>query len=138
MMFLFFFSSRRRHTRCALVTGVQTCALPILVGVSLSLSAAMMIPPMIAATARTAMIQLEPPSRPFFFETAEVERAPSNAVAAATGAAIIEVAARETAALVSRFIIFSIHWYFTYFRLARRMFPRPSSALTSLGDRKSV
>src|SRR3546814_10551434 len=29
---VFFFSSRRRHTRCALVTGVQTCALPILVG----------------------------------------------------------------------------------------------------------
>src|SRR3546814_5046007 len=28
-IFLFFFSSRRRHTRCALVTGVQTCALPI-------------------------------------------------------------------------------------------------------------
>src|SRR3546814_6234931 len=28
-MLLFFFSSRRRHTRCALVTGVQTCALPI-------------------------------------------------------------------------------------------------------------
>src|SRR3546814_13216249 len=28
-MNLFFFSSRRRHTRCALVTGVQTCALPI-------------------------------------------------------------------------------------------------------------
>src|SRR3546814_7325530 len=28
-VFLFFFSSRRRHTRCALVTGVQTCALPI-------------------------------------------------------------------------------------------------------------
>src|SRR3546814_9345918 len=27
---MFFFSSRRRHTRCALVTGVQTCALPIL------------------------------------------------------------------------------------------------------------
>src|SRR3546814_10200651 len=29
MFFVFFFSSRRRHTRCALVTGVQTCALPI-------------------------------------------------------------------------------------------------------------
>src|SRR3546814_11405947 len=29
---LFFFSSRRRHTRCALVTGVQTCALPIFRG----------------------------------------------------------------------------------------------------------
>src|SRR3546814_11427651 len=30
-MYCFFFSSRRRHTRCALVTGVQTCALPICV-----------------------------------------------------------------------------------------------------------
>src|SRR3546814_12446577 len=29
MVVIFFFSSRRRHTRCALVTGVQTCALPI-------------------------------------------------------------------------------------------------------------
>src|SRR3546814_1531720 len=29
LSFSFFFSSRRRHTRCALVTGVQTCALPI-------------------------------------------------------------------------------------------------------------
>src|SRR3546814_2424047 len=29
MSFFLFFSSRRRHTRCALVTGVQTCALPI-------------------------------------------------------------------------------------------------------------
>src|SRR3546814_17670389 len=29
MEVFFFFSSRRRHTRCALVTGVQTCALPI-------------------------------------------------------------------------------------------------------------
>src|SRR3546814_5264728 len=28
-MVFFFFSSRRRHTRCALVTGVQTCALPL-------------------------------------------------------------------------------------------------------------
>src|SRR3546814_4635514 len=28
-MTFIFFSSRRRHTRCALVTGVQTCALPI-------------------------------------------------------------------------------------------------------------
>src|SRR3546814_3561119 len=27
---MFFLSSRKRHTRCALVTGVQTCALPIL------------------------------------------------------------------------------------------------------------
>src|SRR3546814_6638054 len=28
-IWFFFFASRRRHTRCALVTGVQTCALPI-------------------------------------------------------------------------------------------------------------
>src|SRR3546814_7202702 len=33
---LFFFSSRRRHTRCALVTGVQTCALPISFGPGLA------------------------------------------------------------------------------------------------------
>src|SRR3546814_8593112 len=29
LLYVVFFSSRRRHTRCALVTGVQTCALPI-------------------------------------------------------------------------------------------------------------
>src|SRR3546814_9539640 len=29
--FFLFVSSRRRHTRCALVTGVQTCALPIFI-----------------------------------------------------------------------------------------------------------
>src|SRR3546814_1189480 len=29
LIVLFFCSSRRRHTICALVTGVQTCALPI-------------------------------------------------------------------------------------------------------------
>src|SRR3546814_1902741 len=29
VVLVFCFSSRRRHTRCALVTGVQTCALPI-------------------------------------------------------------------------------------------------------------
>src|SRR3546814_9319227 len=28
-VYVFFFSGRRRHTRCALVTVVQTCALPI-------------------------------------------------------------------------------------------------------------
>src|SRR3546814_299170 len=34
MWFVCFFSSRRRHTRCALVTGVQTCALPICVNLN--------------------------------------------------------------------------------------------------------
>src|SRR3546814_3559183 len=32
------FSSRRRHTRCALVTGVQTCALPIFLEIALNYS----------------------------------------------------------------------------------------------------
>src|SRR3546814_4935131 len=45
-----------------------------LTGSSLSLSEIRMMPPFTAATARTAMIQLEPPSRPFFFET-EIGRA---------------------------------------------------------------
>src|SRR3546814_1514199 len=35
---LFFFSSRRRHTRCALLTGVQTCALPIFTVGSITLN----------------------------------------------------------------------------------------------------
>src|SRR3546814_4625354 len=34
-----FFSSRRRHTRCALVTGVQTCALPISSGSKVDVTA---------------------------------------------------------------------------------------------------
>src|SRR3546814_16973868 len=34
---MFVLSSRRRHTRCALVTGVQTCALPILKAINLRL-----------------------------------------------------------------------------------------------------
>src|SRR3546814_9479234 len=38
-MCMFFVSSRRRHTRCALVTGVQTCALPIYCRRSASLAA---------------------------------------------------------------------------------------------------
>src|SRR3546814_8519193 len=35
----FFFSSRRRHTRCVLVTGVQTCALPISISIRPSITA---------------------------------------------------------------------------------------------------
>src|SRR3546814_8577388 len=35
-----FFASRRRHTRCALVTGVQTCALPIFRAKKVAVSAA--------------------------------------------------------------------------------------------------
>src|SRR3546814_8080199 len=41
----FFFSSRRRHTRCALVTGVQTCALPICLEVNCRNSAPKVVGP---------------------------------------------------------------------------------------------
>src|SRR3546814_14825285 len=40
-LYVFFFSSRRRHTRCALVTGVQTCALPILFGDAIARAASL-------------------------------------------------------------------------------------------------
>src|SRR3546814_8520347 len=42
---LFFFSSRRRHTRCALVTGVQTCALPICADGSMRKAGAAVVAP---------------------------------------------------------------------------------------------
>src|SRR3546814_536749 len=43
MFVVFFCSSRRRHTRCALVTGVQTCALPILLGVDIPVTISLLI-----------------------------------------------------------------------------------------------
>src|SRR3546814_7292991 len=50
----FFFSSRRRHTRCALVTGVQTCALPIWNGPATSV--------LTPAATRIAFTSASPPS----------------------------------------------------------------------------
>src|SRR3546814_11090642 len=63
---MFFFSSRRRHTRCALVTGVQTCALPILPvnGIGKFLAIGLNY----ADHAREA--GLEPPPEPIFFTKA--------------------------------------------------------------------
>src|SRR3546814_9386444 len=63
---LFFFSRRRRHTRCALVTGVQTCALPI----SLALGRAGLNQRLLVRrdAERTAMLQsggAEPRELPF-------------------------------------------------------------------------
>src|SRR3546814_1357768 len=49
MCTFFFFSSRRRHTICALVTGVQTCALPILLAVLVAPALARLgLPPIVA------------------------------------------------------------------------------------------
>src|SRR3546814_5361590 len=52
-----FFSSRRRHTRCALVTGVQTCALPIS---PLSIRVGYVLPLTTSATGRTFLAHLPP------------------------------------------------------------------------------
>src|SRR3546814_16217202 len=66
-----------------------------LVGSSLSLSDAMMMPPTTATRARTAMIQLVLPSSSLWPSTAEAARA-AGAADAATGAAIIEEIGRAT------------------------------------------
>src|SRR3546814_11535537 len=55
---IFFFSSRRRHTRCALVTGVQTCALPIF-RIAYTRAALKALRRMPANTARTVRDKIE-------------------------------------------------------------------------------
>src|SRR3546814_11235686 len=57
-----FFSSRRRHTRCALVTGVQTCALPISMKARKSLSALFIA--MCALMLTASACSTAPPPRP--------------------------------------------------------------------------
>src|SRR3546814_17550314 len=54
---IFFFSSRRRHTRCALVTGVQTCALPIYFSASVCGSSRVLM------IGRLRVVALETPSQ---------------------------------------------------------------------------
>src|SRR3546814_9280098 len=51
-----FFSSRRRHTRCALVTGVQTCAVPILARAADSISLADIVEAVDGPIAMTACV----------------------------------------------------------------------------------
>src|SRR3546814_2067921 len=55
---MFFFSSRRRHTRCALVTGVQTCALPIWARKAPAVRAAIEGP--VSAFCPASVLQLHP------------------------------------------------------------------------------
>src|SRR3546814_7371487 len=55
---MFLFSSRRRHTRCALVTGVQTCALPICEWLALSFADRVIaVSPALAAQLRQSFPQ---------------------------------------------------------------------------------
>src|SRR3546814_19085762 len=56
----FFFSSRRRHTRCALVTGVQRCALPIFVPFLLDPVTGAPLPRKDGTTGRFAGLDLMP------------------------------------------------------------------------------
>src|SRR3546814_5845011 len=70
---LFCFSSRRRHTRCALVTGVQTCALPI--------SAS---PPAAARAARARAPRRRPPPT----GRRERRRTPSDRKSVVTGTSV--------------------------------------------------
>src|SRR3546814_10067313 len=57
MLLCFFFSSRSRHTRCALVTGVQTCALPIFGG-SPAVASQRLAPQMIGDRSETPRMRL--------------------------------------------------------------------------------
>src|SRR3546814_17250810 len=53
----FFFSSRRRHTRCALVTGVQTCALPISVAYAILMESSVLADPELLEVVRHRALQ---------------------------------------------------------------------------------
>src|SRR3546814_8372774 len=96
MISYFFFSIRRRHTRCALGTGVQTCALPI------------------SPTSRptSPMIQLELPSSSFAPAVAEAAREALDAADAATGAATNDRAAKDSAVFLNMLISFSVAGHF--------------------------
>src|SRR3546814_7318837 len=64
LFFFVFFSSRRRHTRCALVTGVQTCALPIFArtddaGIARGARALVVVPDLGAGGRRSGEARLE-------------------------------------------------------------------------------
>src|SRR3546814_2615103 len=74
---MFFFASRRRHTSCALVTGVQTCALPISCGVARAAPTGIALPDADSGhprrtqverhpgAARRARLDLQPPAQVF-------------------------------------------------------------------------
>src|SRR3546814_2431164 len=71
---VFFFSSRRRHTRCALVTGVQTCALPISEGIVARLTDYLPCRTERSALQRAIRLsEIETPGRDFCVQTERLE-----------------------------------------------------------------
>src|SRR3546814_2244133 len=80
----FFFSSRRRHTRCALVTGVQTCALPICVA-NARLQGAFLLTNQLVG----------PPIGAFLFAAGMAVPFAANATAFALGALLVSRVARS-------------------------------------------
>src|SRR3546814_6408025 len=85
--FFLFFSSRRRHTRCALVTGVQTCALPISSGESWPEPSSLLLLPAAAAD--------NPGSELAAVERSELNRRGSITQASDADRARIDDAARD-------------------------------------------
>src|SRR3546814_6261933 len=85
----FFFSSRIRHTRCALVTGVQTCALPIF-WQAVRLLWALIVPlsPLGAWQPQTAVIASPAERRALFSSFDPFFRTSSQGPAAATVTAL--------------------------------------------------
>src|SRR3546814_1452399 len=62
--YFFFLSSRRRHTRCALVTGVQTCALPISLGFTPSVADPKLAATLSRGTGEEKMFRFTPAGSP--------------------------------------------------------------------------
>src|SRR3546814_13302075 len=75
MVVIFFFSIRRRHTRCALVTGVQTCALPISVRFVGDRVAAVAAESVDAAEEALGLIEVEYEPLPAVFDPLEAMQA---------------------------------------------------------------
>src|SRR3546814_13272499 len=82
IIFVVFFSSRRRHTRCALVTGVQTCALPIwrmsLVGITSTARLKVRSSPGCMAPTPTTWCATSLPSSSRMVSTTEYSHAPPS------------------------------------------------------------
>src|SRR3546814_12232060 len=88
MYVLFFFSSRRRHTRCALVTGVQTCALPI------SEKPNLILVPACPCASRSAGLSEHCPGRCRESGTGGSPMKPVNSLLSSYGTTVFEVMSR--------------------------------------------